>query len=63
MLVDLLLDKDDGKVRDCKRDGLKPLVRIYAVPPTFEGDDSEDDDEVVQEEEGGIGLQQGSPFA
>ena len=51
MLVDLLLDKDDGKYV-IARDGLKPLVRIYAVPPnTFEGDDSEDDDEVVQEEE------------
>ena len=51
MLVDLLLDKEDGKYV-IARDGLKPLVRIYAVPPnTFEGDDSEDDDEVVQEEE------------
>ena len=51
MLVDLLLDKDDGKYV-IARDGLKPLVRIYAVPPnTFEGDDSEDDDEGVQEEE------------
>ena len=39
MLVDLLLDKDDGKYV-IARDGLKPLVRIYAVPPnTFEGDD------------------------
>ena len=51
MLVDLLLDKEDGKYV-IARDGLKPLVRIYAVPPnTFEGDDSEDDDEVVQEED------------
>jgi len=49
MLVELLNAHPDGKYV-IARDGLKPLVRIYAVPPnTFEDDDSEDD--VVVEEE------------
>ena len=49
MLVDLLMTYDDGKYV-IARDGLKPLVRIYAVPPnTF--DESEEEEEEVQENE------------
>eukprot|EP00629_Pelagomonadales_sp_RCC1024_P017180 CAMPEP_0119273930 /NCGR_PEP_ID=MMETSP1329-20130426/11153_1 /TAXON_ID=114041 /ORGANISM="Genus nov. species nov., Strain RCC1024" /LENGTH=567 /DNA_ID=CAMNT_0007274187 /DNA_START=134 /DNA_END=1834 /DNA_ORIENTATION=- len=48
MLIELLLKYDDGKYV-IARDGLKPMVRIYAVPANTFDESEEEEEEVVQQ--------------